>query len=68
MSELLVTDRERALITGLIRVLDQADAELAKHKTIDGEPFAHIRQIAFEGLDRPTDAQLKAYREGKFTR
>jgi len=63
-----MTDREKSLVTWLVRILDQADAELAKHRTIEGEPFAHIKLIAFEALDRPSDVQLTAYREGKFPR
>ncbi len=63
-----MTDRERSLVTWLIKIMDEATKEMAVRTGEEAEPFMRLSMIAYEALDRPNESQLAAYREWKFQR
>lgn len=61
-----MTDRERSNVTWFVKILDEAHREMMLRKGDEAEPFMRLYLMAFEAIDRPNDAQLTAYREGRF--
>lgn len=62
-----VTDRERSLLTWLMKIMDESAAERDRRAgSIEAEPFQRLYQHAFDALDRPTRETLRLMREGHF--